>query len=79
MDATFYEKFYKYMTKQTFIARSKATPDNFQFLLEVSETVTHDKRLEVGKGAIISLEEFLDKISPLKTAGKLKVETGKFS
>ena len=79
MDATFYEKFYKYMTKETFVNMTKATPDNFQFLLKVSETVTHDKRLEVSKGAIISLEEFLDKISPLKTAGKLKVEHKNFS
>jgi len=62
MDATFYEKFYKYMTKGTFIAMSKATPDNFQFLVKVPEMVTHDKRLDVSKGAITFLEEFLDKI-----------------
>jgi uncharacterized protein YecE (DUF72 family) len=71
MDATFYEKFYKYMTKETFIVRSKATPDNFQFLLKVSETVTHDKRLEVSKGAMALLDEFLEKISPLKSTNKL--------
>lgn len=35
------------------------------------ETVTHIKRLDVRKGAIASLEEFLDKISPLKIANKL--------
>ena len=35
------------------------------------ETVTHGERLNVEKGAITSLEEFLDKISPLKTANKL--------
>jgi uncharacterized protein YecE (DUF72 family) len=71
MDATFYEKFYKYMTKQTFIAMSKATPENFQFSVKVPETVTHDKRLDVNKGANALLEEFLDKISPLKSAKKL--------
>jgi uncharacterized protein YecE (DUF72 family) len=71
MDATFYEKFYKYMTKQTFIAMSKATPENFQFSVKLPETVTHDKRLDVNKGAITVLEEFLDKISPLKSAKKL--------
>ena len=71
LDATFYEKFYKYMTKQTFIAMSKATPENFQFSVKVPETVTHDKRLDVNKGAITLLEEFLDKISPLKSAKKL--------
>lgn len=71
MDATFYEKFYMYMTKDTFIGLSRATPDNFQFSLKVPETVTHDKRLEVSKGAMALLDEFLDKISPLKFANKL--------
>jgi len=71
MDSTFYEKFYKYMTKQTFIGMNKATPENFEFSIKVPETVTHIKRLDVEKGAISSLEEFLDKISPLKIANKL--------
>jgi uncharacterized protein YecE (DUF72 family) len=71
MDATFYEKFYKYMTKETFTAMSKATPDTFQFSVKVPEMVTHDKRLDVNTGAMASLEEFLDKISPLKPANKL--------
>jgi len=71
MDATFYEKFYMYMTKDTFTAMSKATPDDFQFSIKVPETVTHDKRLDVSKGAMALLDEFLDKISPLKSANKL--------
>lgn len=71
MDSTFYEKFYKYMTKETFIGMDNATPENFEFSIKVPETVTHIKRLEVEKGAISSLEEFLDKISPLKIANKL--------
>jgi hypothetical protein len=37
----------------------------------VLETVTHVKRLDIKKGAMTSFEEFLDKISPLKTANKL--------
>jgi uncharacterized protein YecE (DUF72 family) len=71
MDATFYEKFYMYMTKDMFTAMARATPDNFQFSLKVPETVTHDKRLDVSKGAMGLLDEFLEKISPLKTANKL--------
>jgi len=71
MDATFYEKFYKYMTKETFVNMNKATPDNFQFSVKVPETVTHDRRLDVSKGAVTHLEEFLDKISPLKSSNKL--------
>jgi uncharacterized protein YecE (DUF72 family) len=71
MDATFYEKFYKYMTKEMFISISIATPSNFQFSLKVPESITHDKSLDVNKGAINILEEFLEKISPLKTVNKL--------
>jgi uncharacterized protein YecE (DUF72 family) len=44
MDATFYEKFYKYTTKETFVNMAKATPDNFQFSVKIPEIVTHDKK-----------------------------------
>ncbi|TLX82832.1 MAG: DUF72 domain-containing protein [Thaumarchaeota archaeon] len=71
MDATFYEKFYMYMTKETFTAMTRGTPDNFQFSIKVPETVTHDKRLDVSKGAMALLGEFLEKISPLKSTNKL--------
>jgi len=37
----------------------------------VPETITHVKRTDVKKGTITSFEEFLDKISPLRTANKL--------
>src|SRR5437879_3483936 len=71
MDSTFYEKFYSHMTKGTFIGMSRATPEKFQFSIKVPETVTHVKRLDIKKGAMTSFEEFLDKISPLRTANKL--------
>lgn len=59
------------MTKGTFIGMTKATPEKFQFSIKVPETVTHVKRMDVKKGAMTSFEEFLDKISSLKTANKL--------
>ena len=71
MDATFYEKFYMYMTKDTFTIINNATPDKFQLSVKVPETVTHDHRLDVNKGAIALLDEFLEKISPLKYTNKL--------
>ena len=71
IDATFYEKFYMYMTKDTFTAMSRATPDDFQFSIKVPESVTHDNRLDVNKGAMALLNEFLEKISPPKYANKL--------
>jgi uncharacterized protein YecE (DUF72 family) len=71
MDSTFYEKFYKFMTKETFISISRASPPNFQLSLKVPESITHEKSLDVNKGAINILEEFLEKISPLKSTYKL--------
>ncbi len=71
MDSIFYEKFYSQMTKATFIGMVRATPEKFQFSVKVPETITHNKRLDINKGVMIDFEEFLDKISPLKTANKL--------
>ena len=50
---------------------TRATPDKFQFSVKDPETVTHDKRRDVSKGAMALLDEFLEKISPLKSANKL--------
>ena len=71
IDSTFYHKFYSNMTKGTFIGMVRATPDKFQFSVKVPETITHQKRLDIRRGAITDFEEFLDKISPLKIAKKL--------
>lgn len=71
MDSIFYERFYSQMTKGTFIGMVRATPDKFQFSVKVPENITHNKRLDVNKSAMRDFEEFLDKISPLKTANKL--------
>ena len=59
------------MTKDTFTAINRATPANFQFFVKVPETVTYDNRLDVNKGAMTLLNEFLEKISSLKYANKL--------
>ena len=71
IDSTFYHRFYSKMTRGTFIGMTRATPEKFQFSIKVPETITHRKRLSIDKGAILDLEEFLDKISPLKEANKL--------
>jgi uncharacterized protein YecE (DUF72 family) len=71
MDSIFYEKFYSSMTKGTFIGMSRATSEKFQFSVKVPETITHNKRLDINKSAMTDFEEFLDKISPLKTSNKL--------
>ncbi len=73
MDSTFYNEFYSKMTKGTFVGLARATPEKFQFSIKVPKTITHDKKLSVKRGAITDFEEFLDKISPLKTTNKLGV------
>jgi len=69
IDATYYEKFYKYMTPDTFRKLAEATPNNFQFSVKVPETITREKKL--GEGSQALLTDFLDKISPLKSNNKL--------
>jgi uncharacterized protein YecE (DUF72 family) len=59
------------MTKGTFIGMAKATPERFQFSIKVPETITHEKRLDIEKGAMADFEDFIDKISPLESANKL--------
>ncbi|MDQ3836738.1 MAG: DUF72 domain-containing protein [Thermoproteota archaeon] len=71
LDASFYDKFYSKMTSGTFYGMVKATPTEFQFSVKVPETVTHTKRMDVKRGAMETFQEFLEKISPLKTANKL--------
>ncbi len=71
LDATFYDKFYSKMTSGTFYGMVKATPSEFQFSVKVPEIVTHTKRMDVKRGAMETFQEFLEKISPLKTANKL--------
>ena len=70
MDSTFYEKFYSHMTKGTFIGMTRASRRNSNFQLKCRKRLLI-KRLDIKKGAMMSFEEFQDKISPLKTANKL--------
>jgi uncharacterized protein YecE (DUF72 family) len=73
MDSTFYKRFYKYMTPSTFRGMASSSPDGFEFSVKLPETITHDKRLDISKGVMIDLEEFLEKIMPLKISRKLGV------
>jgi len=68
-DASYYEKFYKYMTKDTFSKLVEQTPADFEFSIKVPETITRENKL--GNNSLELFNEFLDKISPLKQANKL--------
>jgi uncharacterized protein YecE (DUF72 family) len=70
-DAIFYEKFYSKMARGTFHGMVKATPEQFEFSVKVPQTITHERRLDLKKGSIEAFGEYLDRISPLKSANKL--------
>jgi uncharacterized protein YecE (DUF72 family) len=71
MDSIFYDKFYSKMGSGTFIGMANATPDNFELSLKVPETITHKMKMSVTDGAMLGFEEYLERISPLRKAGKL--------
>ncbi|HEV8405826.1 MAG TPA: DUF72 domain-containing protein [Nitrososphaera sp.] len=68
-DATYYEKFYKFMTQDTFKKLVEPAPDKFEFSVKMPETITREKKL--GEGSLELLNKFLEKTAPLKKADKL--------
>jgi Protein of unknown function DUF72 len=54
---TFYDRFYSQMTKGTFIGMPSATPEKFQFSIKVPETITHVKRLDIDKVALVLFQQ----------------------
>jgi uncharacterized protein YecE (DUF72 family) len=70
-DAIYYDKFYKNMGAKTFEGMVNSTPPGFRFSLKVPETITRFKKLSAE--AMPLFEEYLDRIQPLKKAGKLGV------
>jgi len=68
-DSIYYAKFYEKMGRATFEGMVNATPANFQFSVKVPETIT--RKAKLGKDALPLFNEFLERISPLKVAGKL--------
>lgn len=59
------------MTSGTFRGMASTTPDGFEFSVKLPETISREKRLDISKGVMVDLEEFLEKIMPLKIARKL--------
>jgi uncharacterized protein YecE (DUF72 family) len=47
------------------------TPRDFEFSVKLPQSITHEKSLDLEKGAEVDLLEFLDLINPLKEAKKL--------
>src|SRR3970282_1300366 len=63
--------FYRPPTKGMVIGWARYTPSDFRFAAKVPQTVTHDRLLDVDRGAAKELLEFCDLMRPLLDAGKL--------
>ena len=63
--------FYAYPSKGLVLGWAKYTPENFVFSLKLPQLLTHEKKLDLGKGVEADLVRFLSLLKPLMTTGKL--------
>jgi uncharacterized protein YecE (DUF72 family) len=63
--------FYAFPSKGLVLGWARYTPENFVFSVKLPQLLTHEKRLDVGKGVEAELFRFLDLLKPLIATGKL--------
>lgn len=63
--------FYAYPSKGLVLGWARYTPDNFVFSVKLPQLLTHEKKLDLGKGAEADLLRFLSLLKPLISTGKL--------
>ncbi len=63
--------FYAYPSKGLVLGWAKFTPENFVFSVKLPRLLTHEKKLEVSKGAEADFIRFLSLLKPLIASGKL--------
>ena len=63
--------YYAYPAKTMVQGFANATPDDFVFSAKLPKLITHEKRLDVGKGVRQDLMRFLHVMRPLEDTGKL--------
>ena len=63
--------FYRVPTPGMVLGWGKYTPDDFLFAAKVPQTVTHDRLLDVAKGADAELRAYAELMRPLLDRGKL--------
>ncbi len=63
--------FYAYPSKGLVLGWARYTPDDFVFSVKLPQLITHEKKLEVSKGAEADLIRFLSLLKPLIATGKL--------
>ena len=63
--------FYSYPDLKVVEGLARHTPRGFIFAAKIPSIITHEKKLDPGKGALKDLARFLDLLRPLKDSGKL--------
>ncbi len=63
--------YYAYPAKAMVEGFASVTPEDFVFSAKLPKLITHDKKLDVGKGVQQDLMRFLHVMRPLEDAGKL--------
>jgi uncharacterized protein YecE (DUF72 family) len=63
--------YYAYPTKAMVQGYASATPEDFVFSAKLPKLITHEKRLDVGRGVKQDLMRFLHVMRPLEEANKL--------
>ena len=63
--------FYAYPSKGLVLGWARYTPDSFVFSAKLPQVLTHEKKLDLGKGVEAYLVKFLSLMKPLIASGKL--------
>lgn len=63
--------FYAYPSKGLVLGWARYTPDDFVFSVKLPQLLTHEKKLDLGKGVEADLIRFLSLLKPLIASGKL--------
>jgi uncharacterized protein YecE (DUF72 family) len=63
--------FYAFPSKGLVMGWKMHTPADFIFTAKLPKLITHEKKLDLSKGADTDLSRFVDIMSPLATSGKL--------
>lgn len=63
--------FYRYPTKGAVMGWTRYSPEGFIFAAKLPGLITHEKKLDLGKGIEKDLETFMELMEPLYLSGKL--------
>ena len=63
--------FYSYPSQGIVFGWEKYTPPDFKFAVKLNRLITHEKMLDLSKGAHDDLKRFCDLMKPLQETGKL--------